>query len=121
MNLMRRVGTFTLALVLVVGLLGVGLSVCRSFMDPDCMAQMAGAGQNPDHCQMMCQLGQDESPALLEKAQPKLSSDTVAILAHQVTLPIQPQFHSIREGSELDVDNRNPIGKVYLLNASFLI
>ena len=121
MNLMRRVGTLTLVLVLVVGLLGVGLSVCRSFMDPDCMAQMAGAGQNPDQCQMMCQLGQDENPALLEKAQPKLSSDTVAIFAHQFTLPIQPQLHTTHAGSRLEVDNKNPIGKVYLLNASFLI
>ena len=118
---MRTVGTLTLVLVLVAGLLGVGLSVCRSFMDPDCMAQMAGAGQNPDQCQKMCQLGQDENPALLEKVPPKLSSDTVAIFAHQLTLVMQPQLHSVHEGSRLDVHNKNPIGEVYLLNASFLI
>tara|TARA_B100000809_G_C14954922_1_gene465225 strand:+ start:172 stop:537 length:366 start_codon:yes stop_codon:yes gene_type:complete len=121
MNPMRIVGTLTLVLVLVVGLLGVGLSVCRSFMDLDCMAQMAGAGQDPDFCQKMCQLGQDESPALLEKAQPKLSPETVAIFVHQFTLPVQPVLHSIHEGSRLDVQNKNPIGEVYLLNASFLI
>ena len=118
---MRKAGALTLALLLVFGLLGIGLSVCRSFMDPDCMAQMAGAGQNPDHCKRMCQLGQDERPALLEKVQPKLSSDTVAIFVHQFTLPIQPQLHSFHEGSRLDVHNKNPIGEVYLLNASFLI
>ena len=118
---MRKVGSLTLVLVLVFGLLGVGLSVCRSFMDLDCMAQMAGAGQDPDFCQKMCQLGRDESLALLQKAQPKLSSDTVAIFVHQFTLPVQPHLYSIHEGSRLDVHNKNPIGEVYLLNVSFLI
>ncbi len=118
---MRRVGSLTLVLVLVVGLLGVGLSVCRSFMDLDCMAQMAEAGQDPDFCQKMCQLGRDESPALLQKAQPKLSFDTVAIFVHQFTLPVQPHLYSIHEGSRLDVHNKNPIAEVYLLNVSFLI
>ena len=85
------------------------------------MAQMAGAGQNPDHCKKMCQLGQDERPALLEKVQPKFSSDTVAIFVHLFRLPIQSHLHSIHESSRLDVHNKNPIGEVYLLNASFLI
>ena len=121
MSAMRKAGTFALTLLLVFGLLGIGLSVCRSFMDPDCMAQMAGAGRNPDHCKKMCQLGQDESPALLEKAQPKLSIDTVAMVVHHFTLPAQPSLHATPEGSSLNIHHKNLIGEVYLLNASFLI
>ena len=118
---MRIGGALTLAVLLVLGLLGIGLSVCRDFMEPDGTAQMAGTAQDRDHCEKMCQLGQDESPALLEKVQPKFASDTVAIFSHLFTLPIKPHLHSIHENSRLDVPNNTPIGEVYLLNASFLI
>ncbi len=121
MSVMRKAGTLTLVLLLVFGVVVVGLSACRGFMNAECMAQMAGTDQDLDQCKKMCQLGQDERPALLEKAQPKFSSDTVASLVHLFTLPEQLRLHSILEGSKLDVHNQPPRGEVYLLNAAFLI
>ena len=118
---MRKVGSFALTLVLAFGLLGIGLSVCRDFMDMECAAQMAGASRNMDHCKKMCQLGQDQSPAVFEKAQPKVASDTVAALVLPLVPPISPHLDGFRETSRFEVRNTLPMGKVYLLNASFLI
>ena len=118
---MRTVGILALTLLLVFGLLGLGLSVCRSFLDADCAAQMAGASQDTDHCQKMCQFGRDEFPAVLEKVPPEFSSGTPAILVQHLMLPLSPQLHLIHEASRLDFHNKLPIGEVYLLNASFLI
>ncbi len=121
MSTMRKVGSLALTLSLAFGLIGIGLSVCRNFMDMECAAQMAGASQNMDHCKKMCQLGQDESLAVFEKAQPKVASDTVAALILPLVPPISPHLDWIHETSRLEVHNKLPIGKVYLLNASFLI
>ncbi len=118
---MHKAGTLILTLLMTFSLLGIGLSVCRSFMDPDCMAQMAGASQDMDHCKKMCQLGQDESPAVFEKAQPKVASNTVAALVLPLMPTISTHLDWIHETSRLEVHNKLPMGKVYLLNASFLI
>ena len=121
MNTMRKVGSLALTLLLAFGLLGIGLSVCRNFMDMECAAQMAGASQNMDHCKKMCQLGRDESPAVFEKAQPKVASDTVAVLFLPFMPPIGTHLDWIHETSRLEVHNKHRMGKVYLLNTSFLI
>ncbi len=121
MSTMRKVGSLALTLLLAFGLIGIGLSVCRSFMDMECAAQMAGASQDMDHCKKMCQLGQDESLAVFEKAQPKVASDTVAALILPFVPPISPHLDWIHETSRFEVHNKLPPGKVYLLNASFLI
>ncbi len=118
---MQKVASLALTLLLVLGLLGSGLSVCRSFMDPDCMAQMAGTSQDMEHCKRMCQLGQDESPVVLEKAQPKVSSDTVAVSVLPLVPPLSTYLHWIHETARFEVHNTLPIGEVYLLNASLLI
>ncbi len=118
---MQKVGSLALTLLLVLGLLGVGLSVCRGFMDPDCSAEMAGASQDMDHCEKMCQLGQDESPAVFEKAQPKVSFDTVAALVLPLVQPRSTHLHWIHKTSRFEVHNTLPKGEVYLLNASLLI
>jgi len=117
---MHKVGVLALTLLMTVSLLGVGLSVCRSFMEPDCMDQMAGT-QNMDHCKKMCQLGQDESPAVLEKAQPKVSSDVIAVLVLPLVPPLSPHLHWIPKTSGFEVHNTLPRGEVYLLNGSLLI
>ncbi len=121
MSVMQKVGSLALTLLLVLGLLGTGLSVCRSFMDPDCMAQMAGTSQDMDHCKKMCQLGQDESPFVLEKAQPKVSSDITSVLVLPLVPPISTHLHWIHKTSRFEVPNTLPRGEVYLLNASLLI
>ncbi len=121
MSTMRKVGSLALTLLLAFGLIGIGLSVCRTFMDMECAAQMAGASQDMDHCKKMCQLGQDESLAVFEKAQPKVASDTVAALILPLVPPISPHLDWIHETSRFEVHNKLPPGKVYLLNASFLI
>jgi len=118
---MREVGSLALTLVLAFGLLGVGLSVCRDFMDIECATPMVGASQKMDHCKKMCQLGRDETPAVFEKAQPKVSSDTVAASVLPLMPPLSTHLHWIHETSRLEVHNKLPMGKVYLLNASFLI
>ncbi len=118
---MQKVGSLALTLLLVLGLLGTGLSVCRSFMDPDCMTQMAGTSQDMDHCQKMCQLGQDESPFALEKAQPKVSSDITAVLVLPLVPPFNTHLHWTHKTSRFEVPNTPPRGEVYLLNASLLI
>ncbi len=118
---MRKVGSFALTLLLAFGLIGIGLSVCRDFMDIECAAQMAGASQNMDHCKKMCQLGQDESLAVFEKAQPKVASDTVAALVLPLISPVSPHLHLIHETSRLEVHNKLAREEVYLLNASLLI
>ena len=118
---MRRVGTLTLTLLLTFGLLGLGLSVCRNFMDMECAAQMAGASQKMDPCEKMCQLGQDESPAVFNKAQPKVSSNTVAVSVLPFISPVSPHLHLIHETSRLEVHNKLAREEVYLLNASLLI
>ena len=121
MSTMRKVGSLALTLFLAFGLLGIGLSVCRNFMDLECATEMAGASQNMDHCKKMCQLGRDESLAVFEKEQPKVASDTVAAVVLPLMPPISPYFHWIHETSRLEIHNKLPMGKVYLLNASFLI
>ena len=118
---MRKVGSLALTLLLAFGLLGIGLSVCRNFMDMECAAQMAGASQEMDQCQKMCQLGQDESLVVLEKAQPKVASHTVAALVLPVVSPLSTHLHWTHETSRFDVHNTLPPGEVYLLNASLLI
>ena len=118
---MRKVGSLALTLVVVFAQLGIGLSVCRNFIDMECADQMAGASQGMDHCKKMCQLGRDESPAVFEQAQPKISSDTVAALVLPLVPPISSHLDWIHETSRLEVHNKLPMGKVYLLNASFLI
>ncbi len=118
---MQKVGSLTVTLLTVLGLLGIGLSVCRGFMDPDCSAEMAGASQDMDHCEKMCQLGQDESLVVLEKAQPKVASHTVAALVLPVVSPLSTYLHWTHETSRFDVHNTLPQGEVYLLNASLLI
>jgi len=118
---MQKVGSLALTLLLVLGLLGTGLSVCRSFMEPESMDQMAGTSQDMDHCKKMCQLGQDESPVVLGKEQPKVSSDTVALSVLPLVPPLSTYLHGIHETSRFEVHNTLPRGEVYLLNASFLI
>jgi hypothetical protein len=118
---MQRTGILALTLLMTFSVLGIGLSVCRSFMDPDCMARMAGTSQDMDHCQKMCQLGQDESPFVLEKAQSKVSSDTVAVSVLPSVPPLSTRLHGIHETSRFEVHNTLPRGEVYLLNASLLI
>ena len=118
---MRKVGSLALTLLLAFSLLGIGLSVCRNFMDMECAAQMAGTSQDMDHCKKMCQLGQDESPVVLQKAQPKVSFDTLAALVLPLMPPLSPHLHFVHETSRLEVHNKLPVGEVYLLNASFLI
>ena len=118
---MHKAGILILTLLMTSSLFGIGLSVCRSFMDPDCMAQMAGTSQDMDHCKKMCQLGQDESPVVLEKAQPKVSSDTVAVSVLPLVPPLSTYLHWIHETARFEVHNTLPIGEVYLLNASLLI
>ncbi len=121
MSVMQKVASLALTLLLVLGLLGIGLSVCRSFMDLDCMAQMAGTSEDMDHCKKMCQLGQDESPVVLEKAQPKVFSDTVAVSVLPLVPSVSTYLHRIHETARFEVHNTLPIGEVYLLNASLLI
>ncbi len=118
---MHKVGVLALTILMTVSLLGVGLSVCRSFMDPDCMEQMAETSQDMDHCKKMCQLGQDESPVVLGKAQPKVSSDTVALSVLPLVPPLCTHLHWIHKTSRFEVPNTLPRGEVYLLNASLLI
>ncbi len=118
---MRKVGSLTLTLFLAFGLLGIGLSVCRNFMDLESAAQMAGASQNMDRCEKMCQLGRDQSPAVFEKAQPKVASNTVAALVLPLVPPLSTHLHWIHETSRFEVPNILPLGEVYLLNGSFLI
>ncbi len=118
---MRKVGSLALTLFLAFGLLGIGLSVCRNFMEPDCMDQMAGTSQDMDHCKKMCQLGQDESPVVLEKAQPKVSSDIIAVLVLPLVPPLSTHLHGIPKTSRFEVHNTLPRGEVYLLNSSLLI
>jgi hypothetical protein len=118
---MHRVGILALTVFMTFSLMGMGLSVCRDFMDPDCMTQMAGTSQDMDHCQKMCQLGQDESPFVLEKAQPKVSSDITSVLVLPLVPPISTHLHWIHKTSRFEVPNTLPRGEVYLLNASLLI
>ncbi len=118
---MHRVGILALTIFMTFSLMGIGLSVCRSFMDPDCMAQMAGTSQDMDHCKKMCQLGQDESPMVLEKAQSKVSTDTVAESVLPIVPPLSTHLHGIHETSRFEVHHTLPRGEVYLLNASLLI
>lgn len=118
---MRTVGILALTLFMTFSLLGIGLSVCRSFMDPDCMAQMAGTSRDMDRCQEMCQFGQDESPVILEKAQPKVSSDIIAVLILPLVPPLSTHLHWTHKTSRFEVPNTLPRGDVYLLNASLLI
>ena len=118
---MHKAGTLILTLLMTFSLFGTALAVCRSFMDPDCMAQMAGTPQDMDHCKKMCQLGQDESPVVLEKAQQKVFSDTVAVSILPLVPPLSTHLHSIHEISRSAVHNTLPRGEVYLLNASLLI
>ncbi len=118
---MRKVGSLALTLFLAFGLLGLGLSVCRNFMDMEGAAQLAGASQNMDRCEKMCQLGRDQSPAVFEKAQPKVSSDIVAALVLPFVPPISPHLDEFHESSRFEVHNTFPRGEVYLLNASLLI
>ncbi len=121
MNTMRKVGSLALTLLLAFGLLGIGLSVCRNFMDMECASQMAGASQDIDQCQKMCQLGQDQSPVVLEKAQPKISPDSLAVLILPEVPPLSTHLDGIRETSRFEVHNTLSQGEVYLLNASLLI
>ncbi len=121
MSTMIKVGSLALTLFLAFGLLGIGLSVCRNFMDLECATEMAGASQNMDRCEKMCQLGQDQSPVVLEKAQPKVPSDTVAALVLPTVPPLSTHLHGIHETSRFEVHNTLPKGEVYLLNASLLI
>jgi len=118
---MHRVGILALTVFMTFSLMGIGLSVCRDFMDPDCMARMSGTSQDMDHCQKMCQLGQDESPFVLEKAQPQVSSDTVAVSVLPAVPPFSTHLHWIHKTSRFEVPNTLPRGEVYLLNASLLI
>lgn len=118
---MQKVGSLALTLLLVLGLLGTGLSVCRSFMDPDCVTQLVGASQDPDQCRKMCQFGQDESLAVIEKAQSQSSFSTPIVLAEHVMLPRVPHVQLIHRTTKVEVDKTLPPGEVYLLNASFLI
>jgi hypothetical protein len=118
---MHRVGILALTVFMTFSLMGIGLSVCRSFMDPDCMARMSGTSQDMDHCKKMCQLGQDESPFVLEKAQQKVSSDTVAVSVLPVVPPLSTHLPWIHKTSRFEVPNTLPRGEVYLLNASLLI
>ncbi|MDA2934068.1 hypothetical protein MYX82_06965 [Acidobacteria bacterium AH-259-D05] len=118
---MRKVGTFTLTVLLVFGLLGIGLSACRGFMDIECVTQMAGTSEGADHCKKMCQFGRDESPAVLEKAQPEFSSNTLAVLALDWVLLPNPDLLLNQTEARLEVYARLSKGEVYLLNASFLI
>ena len=118
---MRKVGSLALTLFLAFGLLGFGLSVCRNFMDMECATEMAGASQNMDRCEKMCQLGQDQSPMVLDKAQPKVPSHTVAALALALVPPVSTPLHGIHETSRFEAHNTLPPGEVYLLNASLLI
>ena len=85
------------------------------------MAQMAGTPQDMDHCKKMCQLGQDESPVVLEKAQPKVFSDTVAVSILPLVPPLSIHLRCIYETARFEVHNTLPRGEVYLLNASLLI
>jgi hypothetical protein len=118
---MRQVETLTLVLLLAFGLFGVGFSVCRDFMDMD-ESKMAGACQDEDDCQKTCRFGQDESPAVFEKIQPQVFSDTVAVLVLHLMPPLSPHLHLLHETtSRLEVHSKLPIGEVYLQNASFLI
>ncbi len=118
---MHKAGSFALTFLMTFSLLGIGLSVCRSFMDPDRMAQMAGTSQDMEHCKRMCQLGQDESPVVLEKAQPKVSSDILAVVVLPLVPPLSTHLHWIHKTSRFEAHNTLPRGEVYLLNASFLI
>lgn len=118
---MREVASLTLTLLLVLGLVGVGLSVCRSFMDLDCVAHMAGPSQDLDHCKKMCQFGQDESQAVLQKAQPEGSLSAPIVLVEHLMPPLGPHVQLIHRATRVEVDKTLPLGEVYLLNASFLI
>ncbi len=121
MSTMRKVGSLALTLLLAFGLLGIGLSVCRNFMDMECAAQMAGASQEMDQCEKMCQLGQDESLVVLEKAQPKVASHNMAALVLPLVPPLRTPLHWTHETSRFEVHNTLSQGEVYLLNASLLI
>ncbi len=118
---MRKFGSLALTLFLAFGLLGIGLSVCRNFMDMECASQIAGSSQDMDPCQKMCQLGQDQSPAVFEKAQPKFASDNIADLVLPLVPLLSTPLHWIHETSRFEVHNTLPQGEVYLLNASLLI
>ncbi len=115
---MPKVETLTLVLLLAFGLFGNGFSVCRGFDE----SEMAGACQDRDPCQDTCRFGQDESPAVLEKIQPEVFSDTVAVLVLHLMPPLSPHLHLLHETtSRFQVHSKLPIGEVYLQNASFLI
>ena len=114
---MRQVETLTLVLLLVFGLFGNGFSVCRGFDE----SKIAGACQDRDPCQKTCRFGQDESPAVFEKVQPQVSSDTVAVLVLPLMPPLSPHLHLLHGASRLEVHSKLPTGEVYLRNASFLI
>ena len=118
---MRKAGSLVLTLLLAFALFGVGFSVCRDFMDMD-ESEIAGACQDRDPCQETCRFGQDESPAVFEKMQPQVFSDTVAVLVLHLMPPLSPHLHLLHEAtSRLEVHSKLPIGEVYLQNASFLI
>ncbi len=115
---MPQVETLTLVLLLALGLFGNGFSVCRDFDE----SKMAGVCQDRDPCQETCRFGQDESPAVFEKIQPQVFSDSVAVLVLHLMPPLSPHLHLLHETtSRLEVHSKLPIGEVYLQNASFLI
>jgi hypothetical protein len=115
---MGKVETLAFVLLLAVSLFGNGFSVCRDLDE----SEIAGACQDRDPCQETCQFGQDESPAVFEKIQPQVFSDTVAVLVLHLMPPLSPHLHLLHETtSRLEVHSKLPIGEVYLQNASFLI
>lgn len=117
---MRQVEILTLVCLLVFVLFGVGFSVCRDFMDLD-ESKLAGACQDGDDCQETCRFGLDESPAVHEKIQLQVYSDTVAVSVLHLVPPVSPRFPFPYGALPLEVHSKISTGEVYLQNASFLI
>lgn len=121
---MRQVETHILVLLLVFGMFGVGLSVCRDFMKMD-ESGMAGPCRDRDHCQKACRSGLDEAPAVHERIQLQVSFNAAAVWVHHSIPPLSPRLHLLHDllhgASPLEVDGKISTGEVYLQNASFLI
>ena len=111
----------TLIIFLAVGLVGVSFSVCRSFMSEMTKVRMVGSCCNDDvFCQMMCLLGQDDSPAIVQKA--FLNSwDALALFFFPEFPPQSIRAERQGRSAQLEIFVPGPRDEVYLLNSAFLI
>ena len=119
---MRRAAILSIMLAILAGLVGTSFSVCQGFMAGQRGSSFVGACSSDDFCQRMCRLGRKESPAVVQKASPKITSTGLVVSLHQVDLPRDIR---IRHHTHTVLLQKYPpcevVGEVYLLNSAFLI